>query len=62
MFSFIIFDILNSDRATIATLKSVLNDAAIYHKNYLLHRFKAENDPEPEKKLPKQFVCKRLKF
>lgn len=46
-------------------MKQILNEAAEYHKEYLLQRFKSESDPEPEKKLPKHYICKHflvLKF
>jgi len=37
-------------------LKKILEEAAEFHREYLLMRFKQENFPDPESKLPRQFI------
>jgi hypothetical protein len=39
-----------------ATLKRVLAEAEVFHKDYLLSRFKNDGKADPEKQLPKQYV------
>lgn len=57
---FIVLDILNSDKATMDTLKQVLNEAADFHKEYLRRRFRDEGNFDPEKQIPKQYICELI--